>query len=101
MLDRLMMGSPLRRPRVARRVVAGLALALSISLLVLFLVVRSFSAQAVHIFCRALALAAILSTMPISILTYLDVAAASSLSANGRRSAGHSSQFVKNMNSLL
>lgn len=71
-LDRLLMGSPLRRPEVARRVIVGLAIALLLSLAVVILVVLSMDAQATRLFLTGLVLSALLSVVPVVILRFLD-----------------------------
>jgi RsiW-degrading membrane proteinase PrsW (M82 family) len=71
-LDRLLLGSPLRRPAVARRVIRLLAIALLLSLAVILLVTFSMNAEAVAIFGQALVAAAILSIVPIALLRFLD-----------------------------
>jgi RsiW-degrading membrane proteinase PrsW (M82 family) len=70
--DRLLVGSPLRRPRVARRVIVGLALALLLSLAVILFTVGALGGAGVRIFLTALGLSALLSLVPILILRYLD-----------------------------
>jgi MFS family permease len=71
-LDRLLAGSPLRRPRVARRILLALGCVLLLSVLVILLTVGSMSPEAVRAFALGLALSALLSTVPILILRYLD-----------------------------
>src|SRR5262245_54068179 len=71
-LDRLLVGSPLRRPRLARRVITGLTLALLVSVAFILLTVGALGAAGVRIFLRALLLSALLSVVPVLILRYLD-----------------------------
>lgn len=71
-VDRLLAGSPLRRPRVARRTLLGLAGALLVSLAMIALTVGSMQPEAVRAFFAGLGLAALLSLVPILILRYLD-----------------------------
>jgi MFS family permease len=71
-LDRLLAGSPLRRPRVARRVLLALGCVLLLSVLVILLTVGSMTPEAVRAFVLGLALSALLSTVPVLILRYLD-----------------------------
>ena len=71
-LDRLLMGSPLRRSWVARKVLLGLAVVLLVSLAVILLVILSMGAAATRIFGQALMLSALLSVVPIAVLRFLD-----------------------------
>jgi protease PrsW len=71
-LDRLLVGSALRKPWVAVWVIAALAAALLVSLAVILLAVGSMQASAAGLFFKALAFAAALSTVPVIILRYLD-----------------------------
>jgi RsiW-degrading membrane proteinase PrsW (M82 family) len=71
-LDRLLMGSSLRRPAVARRVLAGLAILFLLSVAVLVLVVRSMDGAAVRVFGQALARSALLAVVPVLLLYFLD-----------------------------
>ena len=59
------MGSPLRRPRVARKVLLALALILLVSLAVILLVVLSMGAAATRIFGQALMCSALLAVVPV------------------------------------
>src|SRR5262249_22446537 len=70
--DRLLLGSPLRRPRVARRVAAVLLLVLLIAGSMLALVVAGFEPATLRVFALGLGLAAIASIVPVAILWYLD-----------------------------
>jgi RsiW-degrading membrane proteinase PrsW (M82 family) len=70
--DRLLLGSPLRRPRVARWVVAGLLVAIAVSTLMLFLAVRSLKPGAAGVFLKGLGVAALASLVPVAILWFLD-----------------------------
>src|SRR5262245_383341 len=69
---RLFLGSPLRRPRVARRVVAALLIALGIALVVTLLVLVGLEPGAIHVFWQGVVLAALASVVPVGILWYLD-----------------------------
>lgn len=71
-LDRLLVGSPLREPWVARWVIVALVAALLLSTAVILLAVGSLHAEAVRVFLIGLLLAALLSTVPVLILRYLD-----------------------------
>jgi RsiW-degrading membrane proteinase PrsW (M82 family) len=71
-LDRLLVGSPLRKPWVARWVIIALVAALLLSTAVILLAVGSLRAEAVRVFLIGLLLAALLSTVPVLILRYLD-----------------------------
>jgi RsiW-degrading membrane proteinase PrsW (M82 family) len=71
-LDRLFAGSPLRRPWVARWLIVGLVAALLLSTAVILLAVGSLHAEAVRVFLIGLLLSALLSTIPVLILRYLD-----------------------------
>ena len=71
-LDRLLVGSPLRKPWVARWVIVALVAALLLSTAVILLAVGSLHAEAVRVFLIGLLLAALLSTVPVLILRYLD-----------------------------
>jgi protease PrsW len=70
--DRLLLGSPLRRPRVAGWVVAGLLAAIVVSVLTLFLAVQSLKPGAAGVFVRGLGLAALVSLVPVAVLCFLD-----------------------------
>jgi RsiW-degrading membrane proteinase PrsW (M82 family) len=70
--DRLLLGSPLRRPRVAALVILALLVAIAVSSLVMFVVVRSLQPGSVAVFLRGLGLATVASLVPISVLWYLD-----------------------------
>ena len=71
-VDRLLVGSPLRNPWVARWVIAALVAALLLSTAVILLAVASLHAEAVRVFLIGLLFAALLSTVPVLILVYLD-----------------------------
>ena len=71
-LDRLLAGSPLRRPWVARWLIVALVAALLLSTAVILLAVGSLHAEAVRVFLIGLLLSALLSTIPVLILRYLD-----------------------------
>jgi protease PrsW len=72
-LDRLLAGSPLRRPRVARRVLFGLVAALLASVAVIFAAVGGLgNPEAVRAFLLGLLVSALLSVVPVLILRYLD-----------------------------
>jgi hypothetical protein len=71
-LDRLLVGSPLRKPWVARWVIVALVAALLLSTTVILLAVGSLHAEAVRVFLIGLLLASLLSTVPVLILRYLD-----------------------------
>ena len=71
-LDRLLVGSPLRKPWVAAWVVAALIAALLISIGVILLAIGSLKAGAAGVFLEGLVFAAVLSTVPVIILRYLD-----------------------------
>jgi RsiW-degrading membrane proteinase PrsW (M82 family) len=71
-LDRLLMGSSLRHPRMARKVLLGLALLLLLSVGVLVLVVLSMDATAIRIFGQALVCSALLAVVPVLLLYFLD-----------------------------
>jgi RsiW-degrading membrane proteinase PrsW (M82 family) len=70
--DRLLLGSPLRRPRVAALVIPALILAIVVSSLMIFVVVRSLEPGSAGVFAKGLALAAMASLVPIAVLWYLD-----------------------------
>jgi hypothetical protein len=91
--DRLLLGSPLRRPRVAGWVVAGLLAAIVVSVLTLLLAVQSLKPGAAGVFVRGLGLAALASLVPVSVLWFLDRCERSRLSSSrwpscGARSSG-------------
>ena len=71
-LDRLLVGSPLRKPWVAGWVVAALVAALLMSIGVILLAIGSLKAGAAGVFLEGLVFAAVLSTVPVIILRYLD-----------------------------
>lgn len=71
-LDRLLVGSPLRKPWVARWVIAALVAALLLSAAVILIAVGSLHAEAVRLFIVGLLFAGALSVVPILILRYLD-----------------------------
>lgn len=71
-LDRLLVGSPLRKPWVAVWVVAALVAALLMSIGVILLAIGSLKAGAAGVFLEGLVFAAVLSTVPVIILRYLD-----------------------------
>jgi len=70
--DRLLLGSPLRRPRVARRVTVALVVVLAIATAMLLVVVAGFKPDGIRVFLQALGLAALASIVPVAILRYLD-----------------------------
>jgi RsiW-degrading membrane proteinase PrsW (M82 family) len=71
--DRLLIGSPLRKPWVALWVIAALSAALLTSIAVILLAVGSLQAgAAAGLFLEGLVFAVVLSTVPIIILRYLD-----------------------------
>jgi hypothetical protein len=63
-LDRLLAGSPLRRPWVARWLIVGLVAALLLSTAVILLAVGSLHAEAVRVFLIGLLLSALLRLFP-------------------------------------
>jgi PrsW family intramembrane metalloprotease len=71
-LDRLLVGSPLRKRWIALWVVAALVAALLMSLAVILLAVGSLQAGAAGVFLEGLVFSAVLSIVPIIILRYLD-----------------------------
>ncbi len=71
-LDRLLAGSPLRRPRVARRILLALAGVLLLAIAVILLTVGTMQAEAVRAFLVGLALSGLLSVVPVLILRFLD-----------------------------
>src|SRR5262245_35739915 len=70
--DRLLLGSPLRRPRVAAAVIVALVAAIAVSSLMIFLGIRSLEAGAAGVVARGLGLAAMASLVPVAILWVLD-----------------------------
>ena len=71
-LDRLLVGSPLRRPQVAVPVIIALVAALLLSAAVVLLAVGSLMAEAAWLFMVGLVFSAVLSIVPILLLRYLD-----------------------------
>jgi protease PrsW len=71
-LDRLLVGSPLRRPGVAIPVAVALAVALLLSTAVIILAVGSLKAHAARLFLVGLLFSAVLSVVPVLIVGYLD-----------------------------
>ena len=71
-LDRLLTGSSLREPRVARKVVAVLAPVLLFSVAILVLVIRSMDGAATRVFGQALVCSALLAVVPVLLLYFLD-----------------------------
>src|SRR5215831_13047868 len=70
--DRLLLGSPLRRPPVAALIILALMVAIVFSSLVMFVVVQSLEPGSAGVFVRGLGLAALASLVPIAVLWYLD-----------------------------
>jgi protease PrsW len=70
--ERLFVGSPLRRPRVARRVTVALLLLLAIGAAMMLVAVGGLGGEAIRIFLIGLGLAALASLVPIAILWFLD-----------------------------
>lgn len=72
--DRLLLGSPLRRPRIALVIVGVLALLTAIALVGILLLVAGFALLrgALQVFGLALLISSLLSIVPIVILCYLD-----------------------------
>lgn len=66
------MGSPLRRPAVARRVTAILSAAFLLSLAIILLVALSMNTGAAAVFGQGLVLAALLSVVSVAVLRFLD-----------------------------
>jgi protease PrsW len=71
-LERLLVGSPLRKRRVAIPVILALVAAMLLSTTVIFAAVGSLKAEAAQIFIVGLLFSAGLSTVPVLILRYLD-----------------------------
>jgi hypothetical protein len=71
-LDRLLVGSPLRKPWVARWVIGALVTALLLSTAFLLLSLGSLRAEALRVFLIGLLFAVLLSIVPVLILRYLD-----------------------------
>src|SRR5262249_31978318 len=70
--DRILMGSPLRRPAVCSRVCAALIGLLLVAFLVHLAVIVGMRPETTSIFVLALLLSTLLSAMPIAILAFLD-----------------------------
>jgi RsiW-degrading membrane proteinase PrsW (M82 family) len=70
--DRLLLGSPLRRPRFAAVAIGALLLALLFASLMTLLVFTSLSPEVLRVFLTALAVAALASLVPVTILWFLD-----------------------------
>jgi protease PrsW len=70
--DRLLLGSPLRRPRVAWPLMVVLLIVLVIATGMMLLVIVGLEPGAVQVFVHALGLAALASVVPVAILWYLD-----------------------------
>ena len=70
--DRLLMGSPLRRPAVCARVCAVLLGVLLLAFLSHLAVIAGMRAESTKIFILALLLSSSLSAVPVAILAYLD-----------------------------
>lgn len=72
--DRLLLGSPLRRPRIALAIVGVLALLMLVALLGILLLIGGFAllGGALRVFGLALLISSLLSVVPIVILRYLD-----------------------------
>jgi RsiW-degrading membrane proteinase PrsW (M82 family) len=70
--ERLLVGSPLRRPRVARRVTVALLLLLAIGATMMLVAVGGLGREAIRIFLIGLGLAALASLVPVAILWFLD-----------------------------
>ena len=70
--DRLLLGSPLRRPPVAALIILSLLVAIVFSCLMMFVVLRSLEPGSAGVFGRGLGLAAVASLVPIAVLWYLD-----------------------------
>ena len=70
--DRILMGSPLRRPAVCSRVCAALIGLLLVAFLVHLAVIVGMRPESTSIFVLALLLSTLLSAVPIAILAFLD-----------------------------
>jgi len=71
-LDPLLFGSPLRRPGVAKLVVAFLALLLLVALAMALLTFATMGRDGTTVFAKALAASSALSLLPLSVLWWLD-----------------------------
>ncbi len=71
-LDPLLLGSPLRRPAVAKLAIAGLAILLFVAVAMSLLTLAGMGLDGTWIFLRALAATSLLSVVPIAILWWLD-----------------------------
>jgi RsiW-degrading membrane proteinase PrsW (M82 family) len=71
-LVRALVGSPLRKRRVAIPVIIGLAVAILLSTVAMLAAVESLSSESAKIFILGLVFSAVLSIVPVLILRYLD-----------------------------
>ena len=71
-LDPLLFGSPLRRPAVAKLVIACLSLLLLIAVAMSLLTLIGMGRAGTEVFVRALAATSALSVVPVAVLWYLD-----------------------------
>jgi RsiW-degrading membrane proteinase PrsW (M82 family) len=71
-LDPLLFGSPLRRPTVAKAVVACLAVLLLVAVAMSLFTLLAMGRDVTAVFARALAVTTALSIVPLAILWYLD-----------------------------
>jgi protease PrsW len=71
-LDPLLLGSPLRRPWVAKFMIAGLVLLLLFAIAMALLTLAGMGREGTGVFVRALAATSAMSVVPIAVLWYLD-----------------------------
>jgi len=70
--DRLLMGSPLRRPGASKATCAALAVVLAIATIVNLAVLTGLGPDVLSVFDRALARSTVLAIVPLSLLWFLD-----------------------------